>query len=185
VRIALDRLPRTSVVMIAIALVALVPWGDASATTPRRILILHRPNTLIPSDEIVARIMRQTISSIALQSIDYDWESFDPPSLRKFNYDSAFADLLRKKYRDRKFEIVIAIQTPALDFVLKHRTELWPNAAVVFLGVPDDVIRQRYLGSRVTGIAGRIDFAGTLRLAFRLQPEAARVVVVGGVTQRE
>jgi PAS domain S-box-containing protein len=129
--------------------------------------------------------MRETISAVGPQSIDYDSESFDPPGPASLDYDFAFTDLLRQKYRALKFDIVIAIQTAALDFVLKHRAELWPKAAVVFLGVPNDIIRQRHLGPRVTGIAGAIDFAGTLGLAFRLQPNAERVVVVSGVTQTE
>lgn len=32
------------------------------------------------------------------------------------------------------------VQTPAPDFVLTHRTQLWPDAAVVFLGVSEDVL---------------------------------------------
>ena len=44
---------------------------------------------------------------------------------------------------------------------------------------------RRSLGRRITGVAGSIDFAGTLRLAFRLQPNATGVVVVSGVTETD
>ena len=184
-RVPFQTLTKSLPSVIAIALSWLVIASNVNAATPRRILILHGPNTLISPDEIVTRIMRETISAMGPQSIDYDSESFDPPVTASLDYDLAFTDLLRKKYRDQKFDIVIAIQTAALDFVLKHRAELWPKTAVVFLGVPNNEIRQRHLGLRVTGIAGAIDFGGTLRLAFRLQPNARRVVVVSGVTQTE
>ena len=118
----------------------------------------------------------------AAEPIDFDWEAVDSPSLVNSDYESAFASLLRQKYRGRKFDIVMTVQTPALDFVLKHRTQLWPDAAVVFLGVSEGALRKRSLGRRITGVAGSIDFAGTLRLAFSLQPNATGVVVVSGVT---
>ena len=184
-RVPFQTLAKLSLVVIAIALSWLVIGSNADAAMPRRILVLHGPNTLISPDEIVTRILRETTSAVGPQSIDYDSESFDPPVPASLDYGFAFTDLLRQKYRDRKFDILIAVQTAALDFVLKHRAELWPKAAVVFLGVPNDIIRQRHLGQRVTGIAGAIDFAGTLLLAFRLQPNARRVVVVSGVTPTE
>ena len=46
-------------------------------------------------------------------------------------------------------------------------------------------MRKRSLGRRITGVVGRIDFAGTLRLAFSLQPNASHVVVVSGVTETD
>ena len=158
--------------------------ADAGTNVIRRILILHGESTLVTPSEIVARIIRQTVP-VPGQPIDYDWEAFDPSASSSPDYESAFAELLRKKYRDRKFDIVIAIQAPVLDFALKHRAALWPKASVVFFGVANSALRGRSLGPKVTGIAGGIDFGGTLGLAFRLQPNAARVVLIGGPTAAE
>ena len=169
----------------AIGLLCLAIGAKAYADVPRRMLILHGTNTLIPGNVIVERMIRETISGAAPQPIDFDSEAFDAQSLANSNYESAFASLLRQKYRDRKFDIVMTVQTPALDFVLKHRSQLWPNAAVVFLGVSEGALGKRSLGRRITGVAGSIDFAGTLGLAFRLQPNANRVVVVSGVTETD
>ena len=174
---------------LSLALIMGLLWlaigASAHAEIPRRILILHGANTLIPGDVIVERMMREIVAAAGPQPIDFDAESFDPPSLANPNYESALARFLRQKYRDRKFDIVMTVQTPALDFVLKHRTQLWPDSAVVFLGAAESAVRQRSLGRRVTGVVGRSDFAGTLRLAFRLQPNAGHVVVVSGVTETD
>ena len=174
---------------LSLALIMGLLWlavgASAHAEIPRRILILHGANTLIPGGVIVERMMREIVAAAGPQPIDFDAESFDPPSLANPNYESALARFLRQKYRDRKFDIVMTVQTPALDFVLKHRTQLWPDSAVVFLGAAESAVRQRSLGRRVTGVVGRSDFAGTLRLAFRLQPNAGHVVVVSGVTETD
>ena len=170
---------------LTIGVVWLAIGAAAHAEIPRRMLILHGANTLIPGNVIVERMIRETVAAGASQPIDFDWETFDAPSLANSHYESAFASLLRQKYGDRKFDIVMTVQTPALDFVLKHRNQLWPDAAIVFLGVSESALRRRSLGRRITGLAGNIDFAGTLRLGFRLQPNATRVVVVSGVTETD
>ena len=167
---------------LAIGLLWLAIGANAHAETPRRMLILHGANSLIPGNLLVERVIRETVAAAASQPIDFDWEAFDAPRLANSNYESAFASLLRQKYRDRQFDIVMTVQLPALDFALKHRNQLWPTATVVFLGVSEGALRERSLGRRITGVAGSIDFAGTLRLAFRLQPNATSVVVVGGVS---
>src|SRR5436309_984135 len=170
---------------LTIGVVWLAIGAAAHAEIPRRMLILHGANTLIPGNVIVERMIRATVAAGTPQPIDFDWEAFDAPSLANSHYESAFASLLRQKYGDRKFDIVMTVQTPALDFVLKHRNQLWPDAAIVFLGVSESALRRRSLGRRITGLAGSIDFAGTLRLGFRLQPNATRVVVVSGVAETD
>jgi len=178
----LTRLP----IALMIGILWLVIGANAQAEkTPRRVLILHGTNTLLPANVIVERMVRETVSAAAPHPIDFDWEAFDAPSLSNPSYESVFAALLQQKYRDRKFDIVMTVQPPALDFVTKHRAQLWPEAAVVFFGVSEDSMRKRSLGRRMTGVTGKIDFAGTLRMAFSLQPNASRVVVVSGVTETD
>ena len=179
------RIFRSLSLALSIGLLWLAIGASAHAELPRRMLILHSANTLIPGDAIVERMMREIVAAAGPKPIDFDSESFDLPSLANPNYESALARFLRQKYRDRKFDIVMTVQTPALDFVLKHRTQLWPDSAVVFLSAAESAVRQRSLGRRVTGVVGRSDFAGTLRLAFRLQPNAGHVVVVSGVTETD
>ena len=143
------RIFRSLSLALSIGLLWLAIGASAHADPPRRMLILHGANTLIPGDVIVERMMRETVVAAVPQPIDFDSESFDPPSLANSDYESAFASFLRQKYRDRKFDIVMTVQTPALDFVLKHRTQLWPDSAVVFLGASESAVRQRSLGRRV------------------------------------
>ncbi len=178
----LTRLP----IALMIGILWLVIGANAQAEkTPHRVLILHGTNTLLPANVIVERMVRETVSAAAPHPIDFDSEAFDASHLSNPSYESVFAALLQQKYRDRKFDIVMTVQPPALDFVTKHRAQLWPEAAVVFFGVSEDSMRKRSLGRRMTGVTGKIDFAGTLRMAFSLQPNASRVVVVSGVTETD
>ena len=49
--------------------------------------------------------------------------------------------LLRNKYKGVIFDVVVPVSEPALNFVRKHRNELWPDAWVFFYGVPQQAIQ--------------------------------------------
>ena len=84
------------------------------------------------------------------------------------------------KYTDAAPDLIITITEPALDFVLRHRRELFPDAALLFGAVDERAMRSRNLGPNATGVFTRIDARATLEAALALHPHTRRVVVVGG-----
>jgi signal transduction histidine kinase len=89
-------------------------------------------------------------------------------------------DLLAKKYGARPIDAVVTTGVAALDFAEKHRDRLWPQARLVFMGVPPEVLHSRKLGPNTTGMPRQLDFGGVVDLALRLRPETRRLVVVSG-----
>jgi len=72
---------------------------------------------------------------------------------------------------------------PALDFANAHGEELWPGARIVFQGIPTQALEKAALSAHAIGVVTREDIGGTLDLAWRLQPQARRIVVVAGVDE--
>ena len=86
--------------------------------------------------------------SEALQSdpdiqIDYFAEYLESDVFPADAASLALADYIRRKYRGRRIDVVIAIADPALQFVLDHRDELFPDAPIVYSGVavPEGISR--------------------------------------------
>ncbi|MCP5133161.1 MAG: sensor histidine kinase [Gammaproteobacteria bacterium] len=91
--------------------------------------------------------------------------------------------LLRKKYRGLKVDVVVTAGSIALDFAQRHRTELWPGAAIVFHSVPVTVLEGRNLDPHTTGVPVQLGFEQTLNLALHLRPATRRVVVIAGAAE--
>src|SRR5215470_1529603 len=70
---------------------------------------------------------------------------------------------------------------PALEFYKKHGAELWPGARLVFHGLPDPAEEKVDIPPQATGLVNKDDFAGTVALARRLQPDARRILVISGL----
>ncbi len=95
----------------------------------------------------------------------------------------AVYDFYRRKLTQRDYDLVIAADDAALDFVLAHRESVFAGVPVVFCGV-DDFKPQRIAGVRdITGVGGGVNSRDHLDLALRLQPDLDEFVVLGGLSQ--
>ena len=108
-----------------------------------------------------------------------DLARFDHPEYRQ-----ALAALIKAKYRNRKIDVVVAMQKPALDFARNELAALVSSrpmlAALVHAehfppALADTVVRLPYT----------VDFAGTLDYAIKLFPATKRVVFVAGANETD
>ena len=94
-------------------------------------------------------------------------------------------DYLREKYEKQKIDAVVATPDPALDFLLRYRSDLFPNSPIVFVAVkrpPPEVLAA---GPGLTGIIRANTYRKTLDLALKLQPETQELYVISGTPERD
>ena len=81
------------------------------------------------------------------------------------------------KYRGIRFDLVIAMQDVAVEFVNRNRDSLFPDTPVVFLA---NDRRTASVGPNSTGLIHERNFTATLALIEKLQPDVRNVFVVTG-----
>jgi signal transduction histidine kinase len=94
--------------------------------------------------------------------------------------ERALVGFLREKYAGVKFDLLIPVANSSVDFMLRHRDSLFPEAPMIYckgVAVGDKGLEHR---GDVTGTAVTIDAAGTIALVRLLQPELKRIAVVAG-----
>ena len=107
-------------------------------------------------------------------------EFFDLTRFPHAEHMMRMRQFLQEKYAATRIDLLISTSPHVLDFVLKHRDALFPNVPYIFAFVTTYELPARRLPNDVIGILERFDFAKTLEMAQRLQPQARRVVVVSG-----
>ncbi|HEY2296044.1 MAG TPA: ATP-binding protein [Thermoanaerobaculia bacterium] len=110
------------------------------------------------------------------RNLDYYPEFIDLTRFPDPAYKLAFRDFLRQKYRSVELDLVIAMQDSAVDLVEAYRDSLFPGVPEVFLA--NTPPPRRAPGS--TGLIHVRDYASTLTLIRRLQPDVSRVFIVTG-----
>jgi signal transduction histidine kinase len=77
---------------------------------------------------------------------------------------------------------VVAADNPALQFALKYRPRLFPEAVIVFCGINGYTPKMIKGYDNVTGVAELLDADGTMSMAMKLHPRTRMVFVVNDHT---
>ena len=161
---------------------ALHPSDNVRAASGQpRVLVVYstRQDTQLPllADRDLPRILSNRLS----RAVDYYAEYIDAARIPTLQHERAFRDFLSAKYRNQRFDLVVAMQDVAWDFVRKYRSALFPRTPVVFSSRNRNVPRP----VNSTGVVSEINLRGTIDFALTLQPETKHVFVVTGSSSRD
>jgi len=83
------------------------------------------------------------------------------------------------KYSGKRIDLIITTDEAALQFALDNRAAMFSNAPIVFSGINEDEAEEIGNGTPgVTGVIEEIDPEGTLKAAFRINPDISKVYVI-------
>ena len=168
-----------------VVLLASSPSGSAAdngGAPARRVLVLQGLDPWLPATVMREQAMRQVLSRAPGMQLEIISEHVDGHRFPRSNPDveSTIVALLAEKYRGLTMDIIVAVGKPGLDFAARHRGRLWPHTPIVFVSIAREQLRDAPLPPDTTGVLTSLDVDPTITLARRLQPNARRVIVVGG-----
>src|SRR5439155_18940742 len=89
------------------------------------------------------------------------------------------------KYAHDRPEVIIAVRSRSLDFILKYGDQLFAGVPIVSTGMDIRQVQARILPPRVTVSALRVTYQPTLALALALKPGTENVAVVLGASPND
>ena len=137
-------------------------------------LILYSHRYVLPINLQWDRGIRTGIEENLREPVAIDVEYLDFERLKQDEYRDSWVALLRQKYADCVPDVVIPVNDVAAVCIAERYPDLFPQAAVVFCSVSEQVLSRLPVTSRMTGVAYRLDYQGTLEMACRLFPETQR-----------
>src|SRR5688572_4547686 len=119
--------------VVAFAACVLAPLAHAQEANSRRQVVVL--NSTRPDDQFSvtwARELPRLLGNGLEEGVDFYVEDFDFVRYPQPEYANAYVDLLRLKYGGRRVDLVIVIGAQALDFMNKHRKDLFHDTPAVF-----------------------------------------------------
>src|ERR1043165_73696 len=178
------KLMRASLLLASSAILLLLPIASAQVPKDRKnVLMLYWDNKDIPGN---ISFDQGFVAGMRSEPRD-NWEVYNEylDSSRfpgKHQYQILY-DYLRQKYAGSSIDVIVATPDPSLEFLLKHRADLFPNSPIVFVAVkrpPPEVLAA---GPGLTGIIRANTHRKTLDLALTLHPDTEEVFVVSGTPE--
>lgn len=124
--------------------------------------------------------LRTTVEGLG-SPVEFYQESLDLERFDSRELSSPLARYFEGKYRGFGIDVVVPVGARALNFAVNDLNEILAHVPIVFALSTVPQVDTSALPANVTGrLAAASRFTPTLALARRLQPDAERVVVVGG-----
>src|SRR5262249_48193614 len=96
--------------------------------------------------------------------------------------DARMVEFLRAKFAQEPPDLIVPISRGATAFTARHHNDIAPGVPVVYCCTPTSTTENLDIPPDMPGIIVEYDWAGTLALAERLQPNAKNLVIVSGAS---
>ncbi|MEO8833975.1 MAG: hypothetical protein ABI407_17270 [Bradyrhizobium sp.] len=146
---------------------------------PKRVLLLHSFGRDFAPWSEYARTFREELNRQSSDPIDL-YEASLATARFPDEEEGPFVEYLRALFTKHRLDLVVAIGSPAVGFVQRHRQELFPSTPAVYTGVEQRRVSYAALTTNDAVIAINNDFAAVVENILRVLPETADIIVVIG-----
>jgi len=145
----------------------------------KQVLVLNTSRQSEQFSQVLEREIPKLLTAGLEQRIDYYTEYFDANRFPHPEYESTYFEFLRQKYGRKRFDLLLVVGSDvALDFLSRHRDELFSGAPAVFYSL---VPPRNHLANS-TGLINTLHFGPSIDLALALQPDLQHLFAVSGAS---
>jgi PAS domain S-box-containing protein len=175
--------PVRHVILLFMCLFTVLPFSADGAEPPQKghILVLNSYHPgYVWSDSIMEGLLDSLDDSQT--TIDMHIEYMDTKYHQGDDYLEQLRSLYRHKYAHLDFDLIAACDDNAVEFLISHKDDLFPNTPVVFCGVNDNQAMARAIQVGMKGIYEPWRYSENIDLALKLFPETTTVAVIADQT---
>ncbi len=168
--------------VIALLAVAPATVGGSEERAPR-VLIIYPYDERLPSTDIAGETARERLTAALDGKVDLFSEFLDLSRFPDPDHVASMARYLAEKYQPVRPDVVIALGAESIGFMVANRATIAPDARIVYAGISKDEAERLKLPADIAGALTEFDVTSTFELARALQPDARKIVVMGGSAQ--
>jgi hypothetical protein len=164
---------------------AIAPLYAQPVQETGKILMLYAYDPNTPGVAAFAQQLKMVVNEQFHNRVEIYDEYLDLNRFPGLDRSPQLAHYFAEKYQGFGPDAIVAAGTPALRFATERLSGLFPGVPIVYGQAFEPVVDFSALPANVTGRRQPLPFVSTYSLARALQPDAERVVVVGGASQMD
>jgi signal transduction histidine kinase len=162
------------------------PWSGLAQNPPhRRVIVLYDGSRDFGSIQAMDQGIETAFSGQVKTNILIFREYMDVTRLDPPDFQETLKEYYKRKYVNDHPDVIIAVRSRSLDFLLKYGDELFAGVPIVSTGMDIRQVQARTLPSRVVVNALRVTYRPTLAIALALKPKTENVAVVLGASPND
>jgi len=169
-------------VLFTAALMASLNAHAVEAGTPWRVAILMAADPALPAMQQHDRALRAALQAAAPNGVTFFTDSIDTYRFDYRRFATQFIELQRRKYQGQQIDLIIGVGDRTIEAVRDQRDAVWPGTPVVLAALDEQALEGTQIPNDMVAVRWSLDIEGTLSLIESLQPDARRLIVVGGST---
>jgi PAS domain S-box-containing protein len=176
---------RAVVLLIWVVFFLSPPVTHGQSATPKRILVLYWYDREYAGHIKWDQSFQSELQAIGSGSLQHYSEYLEANRFPGDHQSQALSDYLQQKYAEFPPDVVVAHSEASLNFLLKNRKDLFPNAPIVFYVASRPNAEGLAVKRNLTGVIIYSSFKKNLELALSLQPLTRQVFVVSGTLEHD
>ena len=170
--------------MKKIILFSLIFFTFLLAQKPKEVLLLHSYHKGYAWSDDISKTIEKRFNNredIELTTVYMDTKRVADPS-----YLDQLAKLYKQQFQKRDFDLIIASDNNAFDFVINYHTYLFENLPALFCGINNfdkAFLEQNYMKKYMTGVVEQVDLEKNFELIKDLHPNIKKLVIINDTSK--
>ena len=146
---------------------------------PKNILLIHSYHRGYKWSDDISKVLEQKYKNgpnTSLTTVYMDTKKIATP----IYFDRLF-DLYHEQFKGRHFDLIIAADNNALEFVIRYHESLFKDLPVVFLGInnfDESMIYENNMRQYTTGVAENVDIEKNIDLILKIHKKCKNIVII-------
>ncbi|WP_121627754.1 sensor histidine kinase [Poseidonibacter antarcticus] len=154
------------------------------AQKPKEVLLLHSYHKGYIWTDDISRTIEKRFKNY--ENIELTTVYMDTKKIANSSYLDQLAKLYKKQFENRNFDLIIASDNSAFDFVINYHTYLFENLPVLFCGINNfdkAFLEQNYMKKYMTGVVEQVDIEKNFELIKHLHPNLKKLVIINDTSK--
>jgi signal transduction histidine kinase len=176
---------RRAVILVFVSLAAFLAPQSLGAAGQPAILVFLPGGIRGPFYNDVFSAFQSTVDAKSHFPITAYPELLDLDQFKTQEIEESLSTHLRLKYQGKPIGVIVAVGTGPLEFVLRHRQDLWRGVPIVFSFVDERAIYGLKPADEITGTLMNLRFADMITVARAVVPGLKGVAIVGDRLEKQ
>lgn len=105
----------------------------------------------------------------------------DTKKVSNEKYFKKLYELYKQQFKNRKFDVIIASDNSALEFLVEYQKTLFPNTAILFCGInyfDEKLIEKNGMRKYISGVIEQVDLKKNFELISKVHPKLDKLIII-------